>query len=143
MSTFTLRTASGLLAITTLFAGAPAIADQQPATTTAMLGAAPLLAPIAVTKTYSAAVDAAGTLIFGPAGASSNLLLAGSYQVIFPSDVSKCVYTAILGSTAPASPAPGIIVVSPRAGNVNGVFIKTTNLAGVLLNQAFHLHVQC
>jgi hypothetical protein len=139
-----------------LLAGSPSFAQQQPsgqqpptpqaaqATLDAVVAAAPVLPTLGVTKTYSAVVLADGTLALGPFGASSfNFGIPGDYQVTFPSDVSKCVYTATIGDTPAGFPGPGIVVVTPRSGNANGIFVRTFNVSGTPVNMPFHIQVQC
>jgi hypothetical protein len=113
------------------------------------LSAATLHGPspqVVVTHSLSAIVFADGTLAAGPAGTKSDKLpggLAGTYEVIFPRNVSKCVYTATLGDPNPTTAFPGFITVDPRGTTANGVFVKTYNTAGASTDLAFHLHVLC
>jgi hypothetical protein len=135
-----------------LLAGSPSFAQQQPAdqqpptpqAAQALLEATPPAAATqGVTKTYSAVVLANATLALGPLGATSISLGTGVYQVAFPSDVSKCVYTATIGDTPAGFPGPGIVVVTPRFGNANAIFVRTFNVSGTTVNMPFHIHVQC
>ena len=138
-----------------LLAGSPSFAqqpsNQQPptpqaaqATLDAVVAAAPVLPTLGVTKTYSAVVLADGTLALGPFGASSfNFGITGDYQVTFPSDISKCVYTATIGDTPAGFPGPGIVVVTPRTGNADAIFVRTFNVGGTTQNMPFHIQVQC
>lgn len=96
-----------------------------------------------VTKTYSAIVNPNGTLAAGPAGTTSAGFGNGSFQLIFPSNVSACVYTATIGDPFPGVAAPGMITVDLRAGNANGVFVSTYAVNGARLSRGFHLQVQC
>jgi hypothetical protein len=122
-------------------------AAQQPPTPQAqqaLLDAAtPALAKQGTTKTYSAVVLADGTLALGPFGASSFSFSAGVYQVTFPSDISKCVYTATIGDTPAGFPGPGIVVVTPRSGNADAIFVRTFNVGGAVQAMPFHIQVQC
>jgi hypothetical protein len=95
------------------------------------------------TKTYSAVVLANATLALGPAGSSSLSLGTGVYQVTFPSDVSKCVYTATIGNTPAGAPGPAIVVVTPRSANPNAIFVRTFAPSGAIQANPFHIHVQC
>jgi hypothetical protein len=96
------------------------------------------------TKTYSAVVLANGTLALGPAGSSSIPLIgAGVYQVTFPSDISQCVYTATIGNTPAGLPGPGLVSVTPRAGNADAIFVRTFAPNGVSQAAPFHIQVQC
>lgn len=95
------------------------------------------------TKTYSAVVLANAVLALGPAGSSSLSLGTGIYQVTFPSDISKCVYTATIGNTPAGSPGPALVSVTPRAGNANAIFVRTFAPNGVVQANPFHIQVQC
>jgi|SRR5215470_10149905 hypothetical protein len=119
---------------------------QQPPTPPAVKALEELAAPLATlgtTKTYSAVVLANATLALGPSGASSFSLGTGIYQVTFPSDVSKCVYTATVGDTPAGFPGPGLVVVTPRALNPDAIFVRTFAPNGVSQNNPFHIQVQC
>ena len=106
--------------------------------------AGPLAGSLGVnTKTYSAVVGQLGALILGPAGSSSLSLGVGTYQVTFPSDISKCVYTATAGTSPAAFPSPAIVVVTPRSGNANAIFVRTFGPGGAVQNNPFHIQVQC
>ncbi|MCD4501017.1 hypothetical protein [Chromobacterium vaccinii] len=129
--------AAGLLTST-------ALAASQPPSRTVRAAATAAVATV-ITKTYSVIVNTDGTLAVGPAGASSNNFGGnyGYFEVIFPSDVSKCVYTATLGDPSPTFPALGFISVTLRSGNPNGVFVRTADTTGTANDHAFHLQVQC
>ena len=124
---------------------------QQPPTTSAERARLELASPAAGilgvnTKTYSAIVRADGVLILGPAGSSSFKLFAtvpGTYQVTFPSDVSNCVYTATIGISPAAAPGPAIVTVTPRAGNVDAIFVRTFALSGLTQDNPFNIQVLC
>jgi hypothetical protein len=119
---------------------------QQPPTPPAVRALEALPAPAATlgtTKTYSAVVLANATLALGPSGASAASLGVGVYQVTFPSDVSKCVYTATVGDTPAGFPGPGLVVVTPRALNPDAIFVRTFAPNGVSQNNPFHIQVQC
>jgi hypothetical protein len=106
--------------------------------------AAPTLGTLGVnTKTYSAVIGSDGRLLLAPAGSSSFAFSAGVYEVDFPSDISKCVYTATVGDTPAGFPGPGIVVVTPRAGIVNGIFVRTFAPGGAVEAHPFHIQVQC
>jgi hypothetical protein len=134
-----------------LLTSSPSFA-QQPATPPGERALQELAAPSAAgtlgvnTKTYSAIVGGAGALRLGPAGSDAKLLATGTYEVDFPSDVSLCVYAATIG-TSPAlslTPiAPGVVIVSPRSGNVDAILVQTFSLTGTPENRPFHIQVQC
>ena len=136
-----------------LAAGAPPLASAQeaqpssPPNFSAIRSAAVALTTTGIlTKTYSVIVNVNGTLAVGPSGASSDDFSSpsgGIFEVIFPSAVNACVYTATIGDAAADVPAAGLVNVTRRAGNVNGVFVQTFNANGVKANHPFHLMVQC
>jgi len=98
------------------------------------------------TKTYSAIVNVDGSLALGPSGASSNdfgCATCGIYEVIFPSDVSKCAYTATIGDALADVPAAGLVNVTERFGNADGIYVQTFDPNGGSRNHPFHVHVQC
>ena len=131
-----------------LLTGSLSFAQQPPAPPTAN-ALQELAIPLAAgtlgvdTKTYSAIVGAAGTLRLGPAGSSSTSLGTGTYEVDFPSDVSLCVYTATIGTSPATFLVPGIVTVTPRSGNVNGIFVQTFSVNGTAEPHPFNIHVQC
>jgi hypothetical protein len=93
---------------------------------------------------YYGVVDSAGVLARGPHVTSSAHLGTGSYEVIFDKNVSKCAFTGSIGTTSTGNiPAPGELTVAGRAGNVNGVFVRIVDRAGVSLDSSFHLAVNC
>ncbi len=122
---------------------------QQPPTTPAAraleeANLAPAAGTLGVnTKTYSAVVLANAVLALGPAGSSSLSLGTGVYQVTFPSDISQCVYTATIGNTPAGFPGPAIVVVTPRSGNADAIFVRTFAPNGVIQANPFHIQVQC
>lgn len=93
----------------------------------------------------------AGWAVVGPNGhlarksgaVSSKLIVPGSYQVVFNSNVSSCSYKATIGQVAAGVPSVGDIGVASRAGNPNAVFVRETNLKGAGANFGFHLVVVC
>jgi hypothetical protein len=88
-----------------------------------------------------AVVGRDGTLARGSHVASSIRTHTGLYDVLFDHDVSKCTFTATLGSTG-AGPAahPGEITVNHLAG---GVLVQTLSRAGNATDASFHLAVSC
>ena len=64
--------------------------------------------------------------------------------MIFDGKVSKCAYTASLGTTSAGSiPSPGQVTVAGRAGNVNGVFLFIHQTNGATIDEPFHLYILC
>ncbi len=95
-------------------------------------------------KMKFAVVDSAGVLARGGHVVSTTHLGTGSYEVVFDSNVSKCAFTASIGTTGTGSVAnPGQVTVAGRAGNVNGVFVKIVDRAGTSEDLPFHLGVSC
>lgn len=70
-------------------------------------------------------------------GASQLTLFPGAYEVDFDRDVSGCAYNAT------AFDQGYIAIVEPRSGNVDGVFVYTSNSSGTPVNEAFYLTVTC
>jgi len=91
-----------------------------------------------------AVVASDGSLARGGHATSSTRLATGAYEVIFDGNVSKCAYTASLGTTSTGSVGdPGQVTVAGRAGNVNGVFVEIVNRSGTPVDSSFHLSVNC
>ena len=95
------------------------------------------------TKIRGAVVSSDGTLARSLGATSSSLLATGSYEVVFPRDVSNCIYNATPGVPALEDPQPGEIAVGLRRGNSRAVFVATYNSSGQLSNNGFHLTVAC
>jgi hypothetical protein len=90
-------------------------------------------------KPMFAMVNSGGSLgVSSRATAATQLtLFPGAYEVDFDRDVSGCAYNATpfdQGYTA---------IVEPRSGNVDGVFVYTSNSSGTPVNQTFSLPVTC
>jgi hypothetical protein len=129
-----------------LAVGAPAFAESQPSSPAPLAAVRPLTTTGILTKTFSVIVNVNGTLAVGPAGATSDDFgnpTGGIFEVIFPSPVNACVYNATIGDALADAPAPGLVNVTERLGNPNGVFVQTFNPNGVRTNHPFHLMVQC
>jgi hypothetical protein len=91
-----------------------------------------------------AVVAANGTLARGGHATGAIRLAAGQYEVDFDSNVSKCAFTAVLGTTADGTVGdPGQVTVAGRAGNVNGVFVDVVDRSGNHVDSSFHLSVNC
>ena len=145
--TKTFFVASAIVAALAMGASPPASAEEQPAYSQVR----PALSSAAgtsgfTTKTYSVIVNVNGTLALGPAGAASDdfgCATCGIYEVIFPSPVNACAFVATIGDDLADVPAAGVVNVTQRSGNVDGVFVQTFNLNGTRTNHPFHLIVQC
>lgn len=94
-------------------------------------------------KILSAVVTNTGTLVRGVRAKSSANLGQGLYEVVFGRNVTQCTYVGTVGLSEPNSPPAGEISVAPRSGNSRGVFIRTSNSAGIPFNSGFHLTVVC
>lgn len=95
------------------------------------------------TSVRGAVVNSDGTLARGLGAISSSLLDTGAYEVVFPRDVSNCIYNATPGQPALEDPQPGEIAVALRRGNPRAVFIATYASNGQPSNNGFHLTVTC
>ncbi|MGH2445552.1 MAG: S-layer homology domain-containing protein [Candidatus Limnocylindria bacterium] len=93
-----------------------------------------------------AVVNADGSLARGVGVSTTGLVtgFTGSFEVIFDRNVRDCAYTVTTGGTGSTeTPLPGYGVATGRFTNVNGVFVRTFNSAGVETARAFHLAVSC
>jgi hypothetical protein len=88
-----------------------------------------------------AVVDSTGATVRGYRNTSSTRIAVGAYEAVFSQDVTGCVYNATVGGTG--NPPHGTIIVAPRGGNPNGVFVETRNVAGALTDLGFHVRVKC
>lgn len=93
-----------------------------------------------VTAPMFAVVAANGTIARSSPGVTVNRTGAGSYEVFFPRDVTKDVYTGTIGGIDIESPV-GLISVSRRSGNANGVFVLTRAFDNTNADLSFHLTV--
>jgi hypothetical protein len=94
-------------------------------------------------KVLWAVVKRDGTLARNRGALDANSV-DGGYEVLFDRSVRKCVYTATIGlNGAEVVEDPGQISVVGRASATNGVFVETTDSAGVSANRGFHLVVNC
>ena len=94
-----------------------------------------------------AVVDSTGALVRGSSSVVSASRVgstSGNYQVIFNKDVTGCGFVATIGQTGSEGTAlPGEIDVAGRNGNVDGVYVETTNSTGMDSDRPFHLSVVC
>lgn len=135
-----LRRLSILLA--TLLAAAPAAAERnQP-----VPGAVPEkgIQPPAGSVSYTAIVDSDGTLVRGKGATSATSFGAGSYEVVFVTDVTGCAFVATIGiANGDGSVPAGYISVVGRAGNASAIYVETRDLNGALSTVPFHVDVGC
>lgn len=89
-------------------------------------------------------IAAPGTTARGSHVTSSTLVTIGSYRVIFDHNVSKCAFTATLGTTGTnLVTATGEITVAGAFLNKNGVAVQILNRSGTHVSIPFHLAVDC
>jgi len=94
-------------------------------------------------KELYAVVDSTGVLARGPRVTATAHPGIGQYKVKFDKDVSRCAYTATIGTPGTGSvPNPGVITVQ-RNANPNTVFVRTFSRAGAAFDFPFHLAVDC
>jgi len=90
-----------------------------------------------------ATVNADGTLSRALFVSSATRLAAGQYQVLFGQDMTGCAYVATIGNAGAGTALQGTVDVALRAGNNNGVFVETKDLAGAFQDRPFPLVVTC
>jgi hypothetical protein len=104
-------------------------------------------APRAALKNLYAAVDGDTAVLFRSVGAVRARRVdspVGNYVVIFDRNITSCFYFATIGrASATGVEDPGIITTVRSAGNAKGVYVATSDPAGVLVNRSFFLHVAC
>jgi hypothetical protein len=102
--------------------------------------------PKADGMSLTAVVAANGSASRALGAVSSTRLGEGNYEVIFNRDVRPCTYAATIGDIGAANPGDGLVNVSQRATNVNGVQVRTSNANGTNnppADRSFHLIVSC
>lgn len=92
--------------------------------------------------TLWAVVNSNGTLNRGSRVTSVGHIGGGIYEVIFNRDVSGCAYVGAISDPGFGA-AFGFFSASKRGGQPNGIFIETTNAAGTVADQPFHVAVFC
>lgn len=90
-------------------------------------------------RPMAAVVASDGNLIDSNRASDANRLAQGQYEVIFDRDISDCVYTASAANVSSGTE----VVVDPRAGTPNAVFVKTANSAGTAIDAKFFVEVVC
>lgn len=94
-------------------------------------------------KELYAVVDANGVLARGSRVTGTAHPGVGQYKMTFNQDVSRCAYTATIGTISAGSvPNPGVITVQ-RNANPNVVFVRTYSRTGPATDFPFHLAVDC
>jgi hypothetical protein len=92
-----------------------------------------------------AVVDGEGQLIraseAGVTSARVSGVVAGSYEVKFPSSVNGCVFQATIAAATPGVPSPAY--VSAGSLTATAVLVQTAGTDGTLSDRSFHLTVFC
>jgi hypothetical protein len=89
-----------------------------------------------------ASVESTGVLENSSGNVSALRGGPGAYVVDFHRNVTKCAFTATVGSTG-VGPLTGAAIVGDKDSNPNGVFVRTQDSAGVDTDRDFHLLVVC
>lgn len=93
---------------------------------------------------FTAVVNADGTLARGLKATGATRFGAGSYEVDFKKDVTACGYTLAIGLSGDVgSSDPGTVNVVGRSGNPKGLYVQTFDTTGTLADRGFHVIVSC
>jgi hypothetical protein len=98
---------------------------------------------VAAAKPLWAAITDTGAISRQNGATGSTRLGTGDFEVAFNRDVTKCAYTATLGSVDTADPPAGEVGVSQRAGKASAVRVLTRASDGTAADRPFHLTVTC
>lgn len=90
-----------------------------------------------------AVVNSSGSIARSAGTTSAGRLGTGDYEVVFGQNVTACVFVATLGDPAEGTGVVGMASTARRAGNANGVRIRTRGANGALADRPFHLVVVC
>ena len=94
--------------------------------------------------TYTAVVDAGGTLARGRGATGTLHNDTGIYEVDFAKDVTACGYTATIGLPGTTdSSDPGTVAVAGRSGTPDGIYVQTFDRKGHPADLGFHAIVTC
>jgi hypothetical protein len=101
--------------------------------------------PQATGSANQAVVNAAGQLVSGRGVAANGVAQTGvgTYQVTFDVPVGACAYAGMLADSNGGTPPLGQIAAATIAANPNALQIRTTNQAGVIADQPFHIILSC
>ncbi len=93
----------------------------------------------------SAVVASNGMLVRGTNVSSATVTVdgAGTYEVLFNRDISSCVAVGALGGVGNEVTNAGQITITGRGGNVDGLYIVTSDSSGTTASHAFHVIVIC
>ncbi|MGB8699722.1 MAG: hypothetical protein WCD18_09930 [Thermosynechococcaceae cyanobacterium] len=132
-----------LLSLSVMSAGLAHAAPQQPPSTTPVPAKSVTPKAALTADQRYAVINTDGTIARNLGAVSAKKISTGTYEVIFNRNVTACSYTGTIGSATPTPATTGQISVSPRANNVNGVFIRTANSTGTNTDLGFHVAVLC
>jgi hypothetical protein len=90
-------------------------------------------------RKMSALIEADGSLQWGNRVAASSRIGNGQYEIVFDRNISRCSFEA----TASDGGNSRHVVVAPRFGNANAVFVGTFNAATVASDGTFFVEVTC
>lgn len=90
-----------------------------------------------------AVISSNGSLVRGAGVTRTSRPRAGAYHVIFNRDVRRCGYLATLGRTGAQLAQGGQIGTGGLPRTPNGVWVRTRNNAGNLVDRSFHIAVTC
>ena len=93
----------------------------------------------------SVVINPAGAVIRGKGNAASGTarISAGRYLVRFTRNVASCTFIPAIGGVNQEAPLIGFITASKRAGDVNGVEVRTYSRDGIAADRSFHLYIDC
>jgi hypothetical protein len=112
-------------------------------------GPVPPLAPdnsLGVAILSAVVAGSGGTLIGGSGAVSSSDLGTvgnGSYEVIFDRSIVNCAYVGTINGLGTSGPEAGMVNLTGRGGNANGLFVATRSETGALADHSFHVLVFC
>lgn len=93
--------------------------------------------------TLWAVVNKSGSIARSSGTTSGGRLGPGDYEVIFKTDVSKCLYLAVVGSPTTGAASAGYATVGSRLKKLDGVEVATFAPDGTATDEPFHLAVFC
>jgi hypothetical protein len=119
----------------------PSAASADSATTATTAGSADVAGR--ATNVHRVTVSAAGLVTASSGGISANKISPGVYNVIFSPAVTTCSYVGAISRVGAGLDLDGIVKFASLAGNPNGVFVSTKDLAGAAADRGFALAVIC
>jgi hypothetical protein len=95
-------------------------------------------------RTYWAVVNSDGTVARSSGGVTASDQGTGSYEVVFPVNVTQCAYVVSPGGSGSSGSPPHVGVGSlGRFGNSNGIWVETWTEADAPVAASFHVIVDC